>query len=92
MSAIPRHYPQAVRDTPTFCYRGFADTLHKRSGSSRPLRKFAHDVRKIAEKQGLPEYDVVVNRDGRSELVTLMHNKAKPRRLPRGVKRLLIES
>lgn len=73
-------------DFPGFSFR--METLHKRSGSSRPLRKFAFDVRKIAERQGLPEYDVVINRDGRHELVTLMHNKTKPRRLPRGVKRL----
>lgn len=77
-------------DFPGISFR--METLHKRSGSSRPLRQFAHDLRKIAERQGLPEYDVVINRDGRHELVTLIHNKAKPRRLPRGVKRLVSES
>ena len=71
-------------DFPGFSFR--MDTLHKRSGSTRPLRMFAFDVRHIAERQPLPEYDVVINREGRHELVTFVRNKAKPGRRPRGVK------
>lgn len=74
-------------DFPGFPFR--MDTLHKRSGSTRPLRNFALDVRKIAERQPLPEYDVIITRDGPHELVTLMRNRAKPGRVPRGVKRLV---
>lgn len=62
------------------------ETLYKRSGSTRPLRNFAGDIRKIAERQGLPEYGVYVHSDGRSELVTLFRDLNKPRRLPRGVR------
>lgn len=66
------------------------DTLHKRSGSTRPLRQFAHDIRRIAEKNNLPEYGANVFSDGRNELVTLYRDSMKPRRLPRGV-RLITE-
>ena len=62
------------------------DTLYKRSGSTRPLRNFAGDIRKIAERQGLPEYGVHVHTDDRSELVTLFRDITKPRRMPRGVR------
>lgn len=74
-------------DFPGFSFR--MDTLQKRSGSTRPLRNFALDVRRIAERQPLPEYSVVVNRDGPYELVTLMRDRSKPGRVPRGLKRLI---
>lgn len=74
-------------DFPGFSFR--METLHKRSGSTRPLRNFALDVRRIAERQPLPEYDVIINRNGPHELVTLIRNGAKPGRLPRGVRRLI---
>ena len=61
------------------------DTLHERSGSTRPLRNFAVDIRKMAEKQPLPEYGIRIDRDGKHELVTLYRDKTKPRRLPRGM-------
>jgi plasmid replication initiation protein len=61
------------------------ETLHHRSGSTRSLRFFAADIRKIVEKQGLPEYSLVIHKKGRNELVYFMHDKTKPRRLPRGL-------
>ena len=67
------------------------DTLHERSGTTRPLRKFAFDIRKMAESQPLPEYGLRIDRDGKHELVTLYRDHGKPRRLPRGFKRLAIE-
>lgn len=65
------------------------DTLYKRSGSTRPLRNFAGDIRKIAERQGLPEYGVHVQHDDRSEMVTLFRDTSKPCRIPRGVKLII---
>jgi plasmid replication initiation protein len=76
-------------DSPMFSFR--METLHLRSGSTRPLRNFALDVRKLAERQPLPEYDIIIKRDGRHELVTLMRNREKPRRLPRGMRPLMLE-
>ena len=67
------------------------ETLLARSGSSRPLRNFAVDVRKIAERQSLPEYDIAINRDGPHELVTFVRNHGKSRRLPRGIPKLAAE-
>lgn len=67
------------------------DTLHQQSGTTRPLRMFAFDIRKIAEKQSLPEYGFRIDREGKHELVTLYRDHGKPRRLPRGFKRLAIE-
>lgn len=69
---------------PGFSFR--METLYKRSGSTRPLRNFAIDVRRIAEHQPLPEYDVSISRDRRSELVTLVRSGAKPGRPPRGLR------
>ena len=61
------------------------ETLHARSGVTRDLRRFAFDIRKIAETQPLPEYGVQIEyRKGRRELVTLYRDKAKPCRPPRG--------
>lgn len=67
------------------------ETLHERSGSTRPLKKFAFDIRKLAGSQPLPEYGVRIDREGKHELVTLYRDHGKPRRLPRGFKRLAIE-
>lgn len=64
-------------------------TLHKRSGSTRPLRNFALDVRKIAEKDALPEYTIHVHRKGKNELVTLARASWKSRRLPRGIQAVI---
>jgi plasmid replication initiation protein len=44
------------------------DTLHKQSGTTRPLRMFAFDIRKMAESQPLPEYGLRIDRDGKHEL------------------------
>jgi plasmid replication initiation protein len=61
------------------------ETLHARSGVTRDLKLFAFDIREIAKMQPLPEYGVQVERrKGRSELVTLYRDKAKPCRPPRG--------
>jgi plasmid replication initiation protein len=75
-------------DFPGFSFR--TETLFARSGLSGRLRKFRSKLADIAEKQPLPEYDVIINRDGRHELVTLIRNRSKPGRLPRGVKRMAI--
>ena len=75
-------------EVPAFAFR--METLHKRSCSTRPLRNFAIDVRKIADKQSLPEYSISISKDGKTELVTFWRDRAKPRRMPRGV-RLKIE-
>ena len=71
-------------DMPAIHFR--MDTLHERSGSTRPLRNFAGDIRKMADRQPLPEYGIRIDRDGKHELVTLYRDKAKPGRLPRGLK------
>ncbi len=61
------------------------ETLHARSGVTRDLRRFAFDIRKLAETQPLPEYGVQVEyRKGQRELVTLYRDTAKPCRPPRG--------
>ena len=67
------------------------ETLHKRSGSTRPLRKFAHDLRKIEERQPLPEYSIHIHKDGKHQLVTLVRDRSKLARPPRGVRLTLIE-
>lgn len=64
------------------------ETLHQRSGTLRPLKKFAFDIRKIAEAGKLPEYGLNITRDGKHESVIFYRDKAKPRRLPRGLKSL----
>jgi plasmid replication initiation protein len=61
------------------------DTLHERSGTSRPLRNFAGDIRKMAQTQPLPEYSLRIDRDGKHELVTLYRDHAKIGRVPRGL-------
>jgi plasmid replication initiation protein len=67
------------------------DTLHERSGAIEPRRNFARRIRKMAEAQPLPEYGLKIERKGKNELVILYRDRAKPCRLPRGLKRLKIE-
>jgi hypothetical protein len=67
------------------------ETLHLRSGSTRPLRNFAGDIRKMAETQPLPEYGLRIDRDGKNELVTLYRDRSKSPRVPRGLKQRVIE-
>jgi plasmid replication initiation protein len=67
------------------------ETLHERSGSTRPLRNFAGDIRKMAGSQPLPEYGLRIDRDGKNELVTLYRDRSKAPRVPRGLKRAVIE-
>ena len=76
-------------EVPAISFR--MDTLHKQSGTTRPLRMFAFDIRKIAERQPLPEYGIRISRDGKHELVTLYRDHAKPGRLPRGFRLSVIE-
>lgn len=76
-------------DFPAINFR--METLHKRSGSTRPLRMFAYDMRKIQERNALPEYSVVINKDKKHELVTLIRNQGKLARSPRGVRLAMIE-
>jgi plasmid replication initiation protein len=68
------------------------ETLHQRSGTTRPLKSFALDIRRMAERQPLPEYGLTVKKDGKHELVIIYLDKAKPRRLPRGLKPILLPS
>lgn len=75
-------------DFPGISFR--METLFARSGLSGRLRKFRAKLDEIAAGQTLPEYDLIINRDGPHELVTLIRNRAKPGRLPRGVRKLAI--
>lgn len=77
------------REVPAFQWR--MDTLHKRSGTTRPLRNFASDIRRMAERQPLPEYGLSVSRNGKHELVTLYRDKTKPRRPPRGIEMAILK-
>ncbi|MCB1592156.1 MAG: replication initiator protein A [Alphaproteobacteria bacterium] len=82
--SVPDH-----ADAPLFAFR--METLFERSGLSGRLRDFRTKIEDIAARQSLPEYDVVITRDGkRNEMVTLVRNRAKPPRLPRGVPRLSV--
>lgn len=54
------------------------DTLHRQSGTTRALKLFAYDLRRIAEAQPLPEYGLKIGRDGRAERATLYRDPAKP--------------
>lgn len=76
-------------EVPAICFR--MDTLHKQSGTTRERKLFAFDLRKIAERQPLPEYGLRIDRDGRNELVTLYRDKAKLGRVPRGFRLSVIE-
>lgn len=67
-------------------------TLHERSGTTRPLRNFAVDIRRLAEADTLPEYGLRIEKDGRNELVILYRDNFKPTRLPRGMKKLQIDT
>jgi plasmid replication initiation protein len=67
------------------------ETLHRQSGTTRELKKFAYDIRQIAETQSLPEYSLRIDRDGRHELVSLFRDPAKPGRFPRGFRLSVIK-
>lgn len=75
-------------DFPGISFR--METLFERSGLTGRLRQFRAKLEEISKAQTLPEYDVVISRDKRHELVTLIRNRAKPGRLPRGVRKLAI--
>lgn len=70
-------------DIPAIYFR--METLLEHSGSTRPLRKFAFDIRKMVETQPLPEYGIKIDHDDKHELVTLYRDHAKPPRVPRGL-------
>jgi len=77
---------KAVPDKADYAAINFRmDTLHRRSGSTRPQRQFAADIRAIAEQNKLPEYGLHVHRKGKNELVTFYRDALKPRRMPRGI-------
>jgi len=67
------------------------ETLYERSGVIEPKRNFARRIRKMAEGQPLPEYGLRIDREGKHELVTLYRDRAKPPRVPRGLKLRVIE-
>ena len=71
-------------DWPGISFR--METLFSRSGLTGRLRQFRAKVDEISSNQPLPEYDIVIHRDGPHELVTLLRNRAKPPRLPRGIR------
>lgn len=75
-------------DWPAISFR--VETLFARSGLSGRLRKFRSKIEDLAERQPLPEYNVLIERDRGHELVTLIRNTAKPRRMPRGIRKLAI--
>jgi hypothetical protein len=66
------------------------ETLRRQSGTTRPQRNFAIDIRRFADRQPLPEYGLAVARDGKHELVTLFRDPAMPRRLRRGIRPQLL--
>jgi plasmid replication initiation protein len=52
--------------------------LHQRSGSTRVMKDFAKDVRKIVKAQGIPEYRLgVITGQGGEEVVTMIRDPAK---------------
>ena len=63
-------------DVPAITFR--METLRRQSGTTRALKLFAYDIRKIAETQPLPEYGLRLSRDGKHELVTLYRDLASP--------------
>lgn len=73
-------------DVPAIHWR--LETLHHRSGTLRPLKNFAFDLRRIAEAGKLPEYGLKIERDGKHEMVIIYRDRLKPRRMPRGFKPL----
>jgi len=75
-------------DYPAISFR--METLFTRSGLSGRLRDFRVRLERVVTHQPLPEYDVVINRDRGHELVSFIRNKAKPPRLPRGIRKLAI--
>lgn len=76
--------------TPAIIFR--MDTLHRQSGTTREPKKFAFDIRKIADAQPLPEYSLSIARDGRHELVTLYRDLSKPGRTKRGFRPVVIKA
>lgn len=76
-------------DVPAINFR--MATLHERSGVTRELKKFAADVRGIAERQPLPEYGLTVARRGGEDAVTFWRDPSKPARPRRGFARTLAE-
>jgi plasmid replication initiation protein len=65
-------------------------TLHRQSGTTRPQRNFAVDIRRIADRQPLPEYRIDIRSDGRQELAILSRDPVKPKRPRRGFKPQLL--
>jgi len=74
-------------DFPAITFR--MDTLHRQSGITPKL--FAFDVRKIAERQPLPEYGLRIDRKNKHELVTFCRDHSKSPRVPHGFKFRIIE-
>lgn len=66
-------------------------TLFGRSGLTGRIRQFRAKLEEISAAQSLPEYDVIISRDGPHELVTLIRNRAKLGRVPRGVRKLAMK-
>ena len=68
----------------------FQMPLHQQSGTTRVLKLFACDVKKIADSQPLPEYSLSIGRDGRHKLVTLFRDPTRPGRKKRGFRPVVI--
>lgn len=65
-------------------------TLHRQSRTTRPQRNSAVDIRRIADRQPLPEYRIDIRSDGRQELAILSRDPLKPKRPRRGFKPQLL--
>ena len=77
-------------DVPAITFR--METLRRQSGTTRVLKLFAYDIRKIAETQPLPEYCLRIGRDGKHELVTLFRDPVKPGRKQRRFRPVMVET
>lgn len=71
-------------DTPAIVFG--MDKLHRRSGVTRELKKFAYDLRQIEKRQPLPEYGITIFKRHRTDYVTLFRDRSKPKRSFRGRK------
>jgi plasmid replication initiation protein len=76
-------------DVPAISFR--METLYKQAGVTDAGRNFALKIRKMAERQPLPEYSISIRREGKHEVVALYRDMAKPGRVPRGYRLAVIE-
>src|SRR5512133_2012385 len=75
-------------DVPAISFR--METLYKQAGVTDAKRNFALKIRKMAERQPLPEYSISIRHEGKHEVVALYRDMAKPGRVPRGYRLAVI--